>query len=296
MSREWGVMYRIGIDVGATNIRVALFDSNNHLVAREQVKTEAVLGPDQALEKLVGMIGQVDPRGLAVGIGIGAPGPLDITNGTVLDAPNLPGWHGFRIRDELANRIGIPVSLINDAKAAALAEARMGAGIGFSTVQYITISTGIGGGFVCDGEIFSGSHGHASEVGNMVVNASLLNGTLENICSGSALLRVSKQLFGEDKTVNELFVQYEDNQEEACQVVEEWLYHFSAGLTSIIQVIDPEVFVLGGAVVLHHPWLVEKLYPVITKQVYSTMRENIQLKIASLGDDAGLYGTALLVK
>ncbi|EFR98038.1 hypothetical protein NT05LI_0621a, partial [Listeria ivanovii FSL F6-596] len=62
------------------------------------------------------------------------------------------------------------------------------------------------------------------------------------------------------------------------------------------QVIDPEVFVLGGAVVLNHPWLVEKLYPIITKQVYSTMRENIQLKIASLGDDAGLYGAALLVK
>lgn len=289
-------MYRIGIDVGATNMRVALFDSNNQLVAREQVKTEAVLGPAQALEKLVGMIGQVDPRALAVGIGIGAPGPLDITNGTFLDAPNLPGWHGFRIRDELANRIGIPVSLINDAKAAALAEARMGAGIGFSTVQYITISTGIGGGFVCDGEIFSGSHGHASEVGNMVVNASLFNGTLENICSGSALLRISKQLFGEDKTVTELFVQYGANQEEACQVVEDWLYHFSAGLTSIIQVIDPEVFVLGGAVALHHPWLIEKLYPVITKQVYSTMRENIQLKIASLGDDAGLYGAALLVK
>ncbi|MBC1727224.1 ROK family protein [Listeria seeligeri] len=289
-------MYRIGIDIGATNMRVALFHSDK-LVAREQVKTEATLGPAQALGKLVEMVGKVDPEHLAIGIGIGAPGPLDVTKGIFLDAPNLPGWYGFSIRDELASRVGIPVSLINDAKAASLAEARIGAGRGYDTVQYITVSTGIGGGFVYGGELFSGNHGHASEVGNMIVDVrSMPNGTVEDMCSGSALLNTCKRLFGEDKTAAELFTQYEANQVDARNVIDQWLQHFGAAVTSIIQVIDPEVFVLGGAVILHHPWLVEKLHPIVTKQVYNSMKENVQLKVASLGDDAGLYGAAMLVK
>ncbi|MBC1500168.1 ROK family protein [Listeria weihenstephanensis] len=285
-------MYRIGIDIGATNMRVALFDRDNRLVAREQVKTEAALGPAQALEKLVNMIGVVDPERLAIGIRIGAPGPLDTRSGTVLDAPNLPGWYGFRVRDELSSRVNMPVILMNDAKVAALAEAKMGAGAGYESVQYITVSTGVGGGFVCDGELFSGSHGHASEIGNMIVG----NSTLEDMCSGSALLRASKRLFGEDKTAADLFAQYEANHEGARQVIDDWLHHFAGALTSIIQVIDPEVFVLGGAVILNNPWLVEKLHSIVTRQVYDTMKETVQLKVASLGDDAGLYGAAMLVK
>ncbi|MBC6296217.1 ROK family protein [Listeria sp. FSL L7-1517] len=289
-------MYRIGIDIGATNMRVALFQSDTQLVAREQVKTEAALGPAQALEKLVKMIQLVDPKRLAVGVGICAPGPLDLANGSILDAPNLPGWFGFSIRDQLAKYVNRPVFLINDAKAAAIAEASIGAGRGFNSVQYITVSTGVGGGFVYGGELFSGSHGHASEIGNMIVEASLPNGTLENICSGSALLYTSKKLFGEDKTAAELFVQYKANHKQAHQVIDEWLQHFSAAVTSIIQVLDPEVFVLGGSVILHHPWLIEKLQPVVAGQVYGSMKENIQLKVASLGDDAGLYGAMMLVK
>lgn len=289
-------MYRIGIDMGATNMRVALFQSDTQLVAREQVKTEAALGPAQALEKLVKMIQLVDPKCLAVGVGICAPGPLDLANGSILDAPNLPGWFGFSIRNQLAKYVNRPVFLINDAKAAAIAEASIGAGRGFNSVQYITVSTGVGGGFVYGGELFSGSHNHASEIGNMIVDASLPNGTLENICSGSALLYASKKLFGEDKTAAELFEQYKANHKQAHQVIDEWLQHFSAAVTSIIQVIDPEVFVLGGSVILHHPWLIEKLQPVVAGQVYSSMKENIQLKVASLGDDAGLYGAMMLVK
>ncbi|MBC1512374.1 ROK family protein [Listeria booriae] len=289
-------MYRIGIDIGATNMRVGLFNPANQLVAREQSNTEATLGATQALEKLVRMIEAVDPERLASGIGIGAPGPLDVDNGIILDAPNLPGWHGFRIRDELESRAGKTVFLMNDAKVATLAEAKIGAGTGYSSVQYITVSTGVGGGLVCDGEVFAGSHQHASELGNMIVDVSLKNGTLEDLCSGTALKRESKVLFGKDKTAADLFMHYDAYHPEARRVVAGWLQHFGAALTSIIQVIDPEVFVLGGAVILHNPWLVEELKTVVAQRVYGTMKETIQLKVASLGDDAGLYGAAMLVR
>lgn len=289
-------MYRIGIDIGATNMRVGLFDPADQLVAREQSNTEATSGATQALEKLVRMIEAVDPERLASGIGIGAPGPLDIDNGIILDAPNLPGWHGFRIRDELESRAGKTVFLMNDAKVAALAEAKIGAGVGYSSVQYITVSTGVGGGLVCDGEVFAGSHQHASELGNMIVDVSLKNGTLEDLCSGTALKRESRVLFGKDKTAANLFMHYDAYHPEARRVVAGWLQHFGAALTSIIQVIDPEVFVLGGAVILHNPWLVEELKTVVAQRVYGTMKETIQLKVASLGDDAGLYGAAMLVR
>ncbi|MBC2025522.1 ROK family protein [Listeria booriae] len=289
-------MYRIGIDIGATNMRVGLFDPADQLVAREQSNTEATSGATQALEKLVRMIEAVDPERLASGIGIGAPGPLDVDNGIILDAPNLPGWHGFRIRDELESLAGKAVFLMNDAKVAALAEAKIGAGAGYSSVQYITVSTGVGGGLVCDGEVFAGSHQHASELGNMIVDVSLKNGTLEDLCSGTALKRESKVLFGKDKTAADLFMHYDAYHPEARRVVACWLQHFGAALTSIIQVIDPEVFVLGGAVILHNPWLVEELKTVVAQRVYGTMKETIQLKVASLGDDAGLYGAAMLVR
>ncbi|MBC2368596.1 ROK family protein [Listeria booriae] len=289
-------MYRIGIDIGATNMRVGLFDPADQLVAREQSNTEATLGATQAMGKLVRMIEAVDPERLASGIGIGAPGPLDVDNGIILDAPNLPGWHGFRIRDELEIRAGKTVFLMNDAKVAALAEAKIGAGTGYSSVQYITVSTGVGGGLVCDGEVFAGSHQHASELGNMIVDVSLKNGTLEDLCSGTALKRESKVLFGKDKTAADLFMHYDAYHPEARRVIAGWLQHFGAALTSIIQVIDPEVFVLGGAVILHNPWLVEELKTVVAQRVYGTMKETIQLKVASLGDDAGLYGAAMLVR
>ncbi|MBC1561285.1 ROK family protein [Listeria booriae] len=289
-------MYRIGIDIGATNMRVGLFDPADQLVAREQSNTEATSGATQALEKLVRMIEAVDPERLASGIGIGTPGPLDVDNGIILDAPNLPGWHGFRIRDELESRAGKTVFLMNDAKVAALAEAKIGAGTGYSSVQYITVSTGVGGGLVCDGEVFAGSHQHASELGNMIVDVSLKNGTLEDLCSGTALKRESQVLFGKDKTAADLFMHYDAYHPEARRVVACWLQHFGAALTSIIQVIDPEVFVLGGAVILHNPWLVEELKTVVAQRVYGTMKETIQLKVASLGDDAGLYGAAMLVR
>ncbi|MBC1523820.1 ROK family protein [Listeria booriae] len=289
-------MYRIGIDIGATNMRVGLFDPADQLVAREQSNTEAASGATQAMEKLVRMIEAVDPERLASGIGIGAPGPLDVDNGIILDAPNLPGWHGFRIRDELERRAGKTVFLMNDAKVAALAEAKIGAGAGDSSVQYITVSTGVGGGLVCDGEVFAGSHQHASELGNMIVDVSLKNGTLEDLCSGTALKRESQVLFGKDKTAADLFMHYDAYHPEARRVIACWLQHFGAALTSIIQVIDPEVFVLGGAVILHNPWLVEELKTVVAQRVYGTMKETIQLKVASLGDDAGLYGAAMLVR
>ncbi|MBC2322007.1 ROK family protein [Listeria booriae] len=289
-------MYRIGIDIGATNMRVGLFDPADQLVAREQSNTEATSGATQALEKLVRMIEAVDPERLASGIGIGAPGPLDVDNGIILDAPNLPGWHGFRIRDELESLAGKAVFLMNDAKVAALAEAKIGAGAGYSSVQYITVSTGVGGGLVCGGEVFAGSHQHASELGNMIVDVSLKNGTLEDLCSGTALKRESKVLFGKDKTAADLFMHYDAYHPEARRVIASWLQHFGAALTSIIQVIDPEVFVLGGAVILHNPWLVEELKMVVAQRVYGTMKETIQLKVASLGDDAGLYGAAMLVR
>lgn len=288
-------MYRIGIDIGATNMRAGLFDASNVLVARKEMKTEAELGAAQALLKLMEMVRFVDPKQLAVGIGVCAPGPLDAERGLILDAPNLSGWNGFRLKDELSNLSGKPVFLMNDAKVAALAEAKVGAGLGYGSVQFITVSTGVGGGFVYQGEVFAGGHEHASEVGNMIVNVSPEQATLESVCSGTALLKESKRLFGADKTAADLFRLYENNHLEACHVVDNWLNYFGAAITSIIQVIDPEVFVLGGAVILRNPWLVEELKEVVSMRVYQSMADKINLKVASLGEDAGLYGAAMLV-
>ena len=160
--------YAIGIDVGGTNIRIAVVDEGGNLfdVIKESTIATDI---DSLVKQIISLINRVDYKKYnVVGIGIGVPGPVAI-DGTVIYIPNLNIATSFNLKEMIEKEVNLPVYVANDANAAGLAEAIVGNGKGFDVVQYITISTGIGGGLIINKKIITGRNGLAQEIGSMVI-------------------------------------------------------------------------------------------------------------------------------
>lgn len=150
-------MYTAGIDIGGTNTRIALIDEAYEIIQRIQFPTD-VNNPQATLQKIQETVQSFSVA--IAGVGLSCPGPLDLKQGIILDTPNLKGgWHGLAVSKELSARLKVPVFLENDANLACLAEAVLGQGKGYSYVQFLTISTGLGSGLVIDKKIYQGAHG-----------------------------------------------------------------------------------------------------------------------------------------
>lgn len=172
--RRFIMKYYIGIDLGGTNVRTLLVDENGKSYSEVKDSTERENGPDYVVSKIIRQIENIDYTqcgGLdnIEGIGIGVPGPVDTENGVMIMATNLPGFEQYPICEKISDRFNLPVFIDNDANVAGLAEALLGAGKGKPTCYYVTISTGIGGAFVVNGQLVSGGRGHAGEIGNIIV-------------------------------------------------------------------------------------------------------------------------------
>ncbi|MCJ7512423.1 MAG: ROK family protein, partial [Anaerolineales bacterium] len=188
----------VAVDLGGTNIRAALFPTDQPKPARSQrVLTRAAEGPQSVVRRVIETIEALQlPVSPGLRIGVAAPGPLDPREGVVFGAPNLPGWDRVPLRDLLAAHFGCPVALGNDCNLAALAEWRHGAGRGVRHLIYLAIGTGIGGGAIVNGQLLLGAHGLAAEFGHMLVDprAPLCGcgqpGHLESLASGPAIGRI----------------------------------------------------------------------------------------------------------
>ena len=159
----------IAIDIGGTQLRLALFE-NNAILAREAVPTDVAGGPSGVMDQIDMLVDRLCPaarRAEIRGIGLSLAGPIDTEAAMVTRIPTLPGWDGFPIGRALAERTGIPVHVENDAIAATLGEWRHGAGQGVQNIVYLTVSTGIGGGAVVDGRLLHGRKGIAGHLGHM---------------------------------------------------------------------------------------------------------------------------------
>ena len=183
--------YSVAIDIGGTNTRVALADEELNIIKRKQFATDSE-NPDVTLGKIAEVIKSFDCD--IVGAGMSCPGPLDLINGKILTPPNLKGqWHNLKVAEELSKLINKPVYLENDANLAGLAEAVVGEGKDYNYVQFFTVSTGLGAGFVINKEIYHGAHGFGNEVANCVMmkdgpsHGSIIPGGIEAISSGTAI-------------------------------------------------------------------------------------------------------------
>ncbi len=292
----------IGIDLGGTNVRVAIINGQGEIEEILHDTTEAEKGYEHTKEKMIQMIEKIRGNKSIDGIGIGAPGPLDPKEGIILSPPNLPGWDNIHITDDLEAHFETRVQLNNDANAAALAEAKFGSGKEYESVFYITVSTGIGGGLVIDGKVFDGAQGYTGEIGNMILDphgyqqSNLNRGSLESHSSGTAIGKIAEERYNITGGAEEVFRLATQGDEQAAIVVNEAIDYLAMGLANIMHIVNPAIFVLGGGVMKSEDLILTPLKEKLKSYVYPGLVPTINITVASLGGKGGVIGAALLAE
>lgn len=290
--------YLIGIDIGGTNLRSAIISEEGKIVEIFKVENEVKKGPTYNLDKLINLIKTEWNKYEFEKVGVGAPGPLDLKAGKLLNPVNLKGWENFNIKEYLNEKLNLPVKVNNDANVAGLAESLVGSAKNCESVFYITVSTGVGGALILDKKIINGAHSQAAEIYNMIINedkyshVGLNKGGLEGQCSGVHIARIASQIYGKTLSTKEVFNLYEMKDDKAVGVIEKWIDNISIGIANIIAVVDPETVVIGGAVMIYNSYLLPKVVECVKAKVADPAM--VDIRIAQIGDNAGLIGAALL--
>ena len=306
--------YVIGIDLGGTKISTALSDFRGNILNNVVVKTKADEGEIPVLNRIISTIESViDKEGISIdevqAIGIGSPGPLNVSTGVIIDTPNLP-FKNFNVKKPIEEKFKVPVYLDNDANVATIGEFMFGAGKGKKNLVFMTVSTGIGGGAIIDGKIYRGSTFNALEIGHTTVepegpkcNCGNI-GCLEALSSGTAIGKrgqevadseVETSLKQYDKiTSYEVFLEAEKGDEEAKKIRDKALNYFGIGVANVVSIFDPEVVIIGGGVTQVGDILFNRVREVVTQRCFKIMADNCDIVPAGLGTDAGVVGAVAL--
>ena len=296
--------YAIGIDVGGTNIRIAVVDEEGKLyhVIKERTKANSI---DLLKEQILSLIQRVlkDNVFSICGIGIGVPGPVKPA-GTVIYMPNLNICDSFNLRTMIQKEVDLPVFVGNDANVAGLAEATVGSGKGYNVVQYITLSTGIGGGLVIANKMITGANGLAQEIGSTVIKNGgqypyafkpngKPNGCIEGEASGTALTLKAKKLGLDCSNAGDIFTLAENKNAIAIQIKKEFIMDIAAFIGNIVAYMEPDVFVLGGGIMKSKEFFFDELITKVDEYVYETLRGNVKIVCAKYDQDCGIIGAAM---
>src|SRR2546426_4047780 len=278
-----------GIDLGGTQVRVALARSDGHLVASIKTKAAMLATPEAMVDGAGGGIDRHRGREKVRSITIAAPGPIDIKRGVLVNPPNLP-WQNVPLVAMMGPATGAKVQLANDADMAGLGEFHHGAGRGSRNMVYITWSTGVGGGLIIDGKLHRGAHGTAGEIGHMIIdpNGPLDNcgqrGCLEAFISGTALARETVH------TAAELFAAAAAGDPQARLDVEQAARYMGIALISLTNAPDPEIFVMGRGVSRSSPVVQLPMLETPPSPPFIKPARRPRLRRARLGDRAGQVG------
>ena len=290
--------YSVAIDIGGTNTRVALADEELNIIERKQFATDSE-NPDVTLGKIAEVIKSFDCD--IVGAGMSCPGPLDLINGKILTPPNLKGqWHNLKVAEELSKLINKPVYLENDANLAGLAEAVVGEGKDYNYVQFFTVSTGLGAGFVINKEIYHGAHGFGNEVANCVMmkdgpsHGSIIPGGIEAISSGTAITSRAVKAGLDVKHAGEVNDLAKAGNEVAKQIMDDAKGYLANFIGVVYGYADPEIVILGGSVALKIDGFVEEVEALAKERVYEIMKPYVKVRKSTLNEDSGLIGAAYL--
>jgi glucokinase len=292
------VTSHLGLDLGGTNIKWVVLDRDGTPVADGTLPTEAERGPDHVIERLA-LAGHVamDAAGPIATAGVGVPGIYDATSGVIRFFTNLPGpWAGHPLGEPLSEALGVRVRLINDARAFTLAEARVGAGKGCPALVGVTLGTGVGGGFVLDGELVLGHHGTAGELGHQVIDCNPgaprcgcgNTGCLESFVRASSLAGAAGTA-----TAAEAFAADERGDQRAHAAVEQWIDYLAIGLANVVTMLTPDRIVLGGGVASAGSRIIAPLRERLATHVHLTDPRHVEIVHAALGVRAGAIGAAL---
>lgn len=311
-------MYHIGIDLGGTNIAVGIVTEAGEIVAKISVPTKAERPFEEIFADMADCIRRLLAQaGLNEGqigsIGIGTPGCLDTARGMLLFAGNFKYGKLVNYRELMKKHFDIPVYIGNDANVAALAEAKVGAARGIKNVVMVTLGTGVGGGIIIDGKIYEGHLSSAGEPGHMVLvhggEACTCGrkGCWEAYASVTALVRQTKEAMraNPDSIMNETpmdkvngrtsFDAARKGDKAALKVVENYQEYIADGLASLINILCPEVVVVGGGICKEGDYLLGPVNEKMQKRVYGAgFLPERKMTVAQLGNDAGIIGAAFL--
>lgn len=311
----------VGFDLGGTKMLATVFDEKFRALGRRRRKTKGSEGASAGLERIFRTIDEaleeakITPAAL-LGIGMGIPGPLDLDKGVVIESPNL-GWKNFKLRQALEDKYKCPAALANDVDAGVFGEYRFGSGRGGRCVLGIFPGTGIGGGMVYEGQIYRGKTTSCLEIGHMVVEPKGRmcgcgrRGCLETVASRLAIAaEVAMASYrGETTTIMEaagtdladirssvLADAIKGGDKVVEKIVRNAARRLGDAAANACNLLAPDIVVLGGGLVEALPQLyLDEVHDVISKKVMTSLVTSITVTTASLGDDAGVLGSAALI-
>lgn len=312
-------MYRIGVDIGGTNVAVGVMDDDLRLIKKKSTPTakDDPQGIADAIARLVReLLAEIGADFDEVaGLGIGFPGIVDDRRGVAVYANNL-GFENFPFREELKRRMPISeIHLDNDANAAALGEAKAGAARGAENVIVVTLGTGVGGGIILGGRIYTGSNAVAGELGHMVIERGGYpctcgrRGCFEAYASATGLLRMTREALDAhpESIMHDMvakrgkisgripFEAARAGDAAGVELLDRYYSYLACGLSNLINIFQPEVVVIGGGISGEGEKLTEPLTPIVLRECYGNGIVKMPvLRTATLGNDAGIIGAACL--
>jgi glucokinase len=306
------------IDLGGTKMLAAIISNEGQVLAQERILTLADEGPESVINRMLSVIDRlltltdIAPHQLD-SISIAAAGVINLDQGIITVSPNLPGWHNVPLRDIMNEKYKINTFLVNDANAAALGEHRFGAGKGVNNLIYLTVSTGIGGGIIINGKLYSGSCGIAGEIGHMSIdiNGPRCNcgniGCLEVLASGTAVAKeaIRRVSHGEESsltrivegkleniTAKEVALAAQEGDSLASEVISRAATFLGIGMVNLVNIFNPEMIIVGGGMAKMGDLLLNPARRIVKERAFPLAAQAVRIVPAQLGDNAGVLGAA----
>lgn len=310
----------IGIDIGGTNIQIGIVTPTGKLIERKTTPTMVHEGRQQVIDRLCTLIkdytGQYT-EGSIKGIGIGCAGAIDTDQGIVVTSPNFPGWENVPLKQIISEKFGIKTLLDNDANVVVFGEFLFGAGRGASSLIGLTLGTGVGGGIILDGNIWSGCEGMAGEIGHMTIVPDGLPcncgnvGCLEAYTSATAIVNRTKMRISktpchtlldaagienpEGLTAATIYRAARAGEKTATAILKETGMYLGIGLASLINIFNPEMIVIGGGVINAWEFFHRSMFNEVQRRAFKRPAQIVKILPAKLGNEAGILGAAGLI-
>lgn len=305
--------YVFGVDIGGTTVKMGFLDVEGNLLDKWEIPTRKENGGENILPDVAMAIeDKLAEKGISkdevAGVGVGVPGPVD-AEGVIHRAVNL-GWGEFNVNDKLTALTGIRSMAGNDANVAALGEMWKGGGQGYKNMVMVTLGTGVGGGIILDGKILAGVHGAGGEIGHIHLNDTETkqcgcggHGCLEQYASATGISYIAskhiaswkgKTVLKNDLSAKAVFDGVKEGDALCIEIAKEFGEYLGKGLAVIASVVDPDAFVIGGGVSKAGNVLMDYFVPPFEKYVFHGAKD-CKMLLATLGNDAGMYGAAKLV-
>lgn len=309
----------LGIDIGGTNIKSAVISEDGSIIFQQSQPTLAQRGKDAVIADMQQIITTLSLRYPAVeSVGVGFPSVVNPANGCVYYPPNMPGWEVVPLVSLLGEVTALPIAIDNDANVAALAECELGAGHDLTHFLYVTMGTGVGGCIIAHREIFSGERGGAGEIGHVIVYASeqptpnqiaqgraFRAGVMEEYVGRAGIIATARNImaayphsllqeYGDDLDVEHISQAVEQGDEAACACFVHTGTILGIALSSVLNILDMRVVIVGGGISQSHPLLLDTVQDVLRLRALPTIAPETQVRKAHFSHQAGILGAALL--